>query len=50
MVTLHHFTTPLWLTERGGWESRSIIPSFERFAEKMASALGEYCNLWIRIL
>ena len=21
MVTLHHFTDPLWLAEQGGWES-----------------------------
>ena len=49
MVTLHHFTTPLWLTHRGGWENPAIIPFFERFAEKMAQALGEYCNLWITL-
>ena len=36
MVTLHHFTTPLWLAHRGGWENPAIIPFFERFAEKMA--------------
>jgi beta-glucosidase len=49
MITLHHFTTPLWLTNRGGWENPAIIPFFERFAEKMARALGEYCNLWITL-
>ena len=49
MVTLHHFTTPLWLTHRGGWENPAIIPFFERFAEKMARAFGEYCNLWITV-
>ena len=26
MVTLHHFTTPLWLTHRGGWENPAIDP------------------------
>jgi beta-glucosidase len=49
MITLHHFTTPLWLMDRGGWESPAIIPFFERFAEKMARTLGEYCNLWITL-
>ena len=49
MVTLHHFTTPVWLTDRGGWENRAIIPFFERFAEKMAHALGEYCDMWITL-
>jgi beta-glucosidase len=49
MITLHHFTTPLWLSQRGGWENPAIIPFFERFAEKMARVFGEYCNLWITL-
>ena len=49
MVTLHHFTTPLWLAERGGWENPAIIPLFERFATKVAESLGEFCDLWCSI-
>ena len=49
MITLHHFTTPLWLVHRAGWENPAIIPFFERFAEKMARTLGEFCNLWITL-
>jgi beta-glucosidase len=49
MITLDHFTTPLWLADRGGWESPAIIPFFERFAEKMARTLGEYCDMWITL-
>ncbi len=49
MVTLHHFTTPLWLVERGGWENPAIIPLFERFATKVTESLGEFCNLWCTI-
>jgi beta-glucosidase len=49
MVTLHHFTTPLWLAERGGWENPKIIPRFEQFAAKVVKALGEFCDLWVTI-
>jgi beta-glucosidase len=49
MITLHHFTTPIWLTDRGGWENAAIIPYFERFAEKMALTLGDYCDMWITL-
>ena len=49
MVTLHHFTTPLWLDERGGWENPAIIPLFERFATKVVQSLGEFCDLWCSI-
>src|SRR5512144_226077 len=45
-VTLHHFTDPLWLTERGGWETEDVVPLFERFVRKTVEALKEYCTLW----
>ena len=28
MVTLHHFTDPLWLVDRGGWESEETPALF----------------------
>ncbi len=49
MVTLHHFSTPLWLAERGGWENSTIVPLFERFAEKVARSLGDLCDFWCTI-
>jgi beta-glucosidase len=49
MVTLHHFTDPQWLAERGGWEAEAIVPLFERFVRKTAQALKEYCTLWCTI-
>lgn len=49
MVTLHHFTDPLWLTERGGWENPEAPALFEKFVRKMVDALKEYCNLWCTI-
>ena len=32
MVTLHHFSSPRWLPEKGGWLADDIVPRFERFA------------------
>jgi beta-glucosidase len=49
MVTLHHFTTPLWLVEMGGWESPRAIPLFERYVARVVEALGEFCDLWCTI-
>ena len=31
VVTFHHFTTPLWLTARGGWESPDAPERFARY-------------------
>ncbi len=49
LVTLHHFTTPLWLTEMGGWENPRIVPLFERFVARVVEDLGESCDFWCTI-
>lgn len=49
MVTLHHFTTPQWVQQRGGWLSENIIMWFERFVRKVVGALHDLVNLWITI-
>jgi beta-glucosidase len=49
MVTLHHFTDPLWLGEMGGWETAAVVPLFEKFTRKVVEALKEYCSLWCTI-
>lgn len=40
VVTLFHFTLPVWFTEIGGFEKRANIKYFVRFAEKIISELG----------
>ncbi len=49
MVTLHHFTDPLWVYEQGGWEIEDVLPRFEKFVRKTVEALKEYCALWCTI-
>jgi beta-glucosidase len=46
MVTLHHFSDPLWFYEAGGWEKDESVPLFEKFVRKTVDALKEYCTLW----
>jgi beta-glucosidase len=46
MVTLHHFSDPLWSYDECGWEDDSLISSFEKFVRKTVDALKEYCTLW----
>jgi beta-glucosidase len=49
MVTLHHFTLPLWLSERGGVLAADFAERFARFARVAVDALGDLCRLWITI-
>ena len=46
VVTLHHFTNPLWLEEMGGWENPEVIPLFGAYAQRIVSLLGDYVTLW----
>ncbi len=49
MVTLHHFTDPLWLADLGGWETEAVVPLFEKFVRKTVEALKEYTTLWCTV-
>ena len=49
MITLHHFSDPLWFYEMGGWEHEEAVGSFEKFVRKTVDALREYCTLWCTI-
>ncbi|RME91159.1 MAG: glycoside hydrolase family 1 protein [Anaerolineae bacterium] len=53
LVTLHHFTDPLWLSDprqgTSGWESEEVVGRFEKFVRKVVEALREYVTLWCTI-
>src|SRR5215213_9362058 len=49
MITLHHFSDPLWFYEMDGWENEQAVPLFEKFVRKTVEALKEYCTLWCTI-
>ena len=46
MVTLHHFTNPLWLEQRGGWVDSRTPEAFRRFAHRVAERLGTRVTWW----
>lgn len=41
IVTLMHFTSPVWLIRKGGWEAESTVEHFRRYASYMAEKLGD---------
>lgn len=49
MVTLHHFTNPLWIEEQGAWTSDKTPEYFERYVDKVVSALGDLVSFWCTI-
>ncbi len=49
MVTLHHFTNPLWIAEDGGWLNPRTVQRFVRYVRKVVDALGDLVPMWVTI-
>ena len=41
IVTLHHFTSPRWLIEQGGWEAEATVERFARYCRYVVEQLGD---------
>ena len=41
VVTFHHFTTPCWVANHGGWEEPTTADRFAFFCEKATAHLGD---------
>jgi len=49
MLTLHHFSTPLWLADMGGWNNKKVVFYFSRFAQKVFAEYKDLVDFWITI-
>jgi beta-glucosidase len=49
MLTLHHYTDPIWLVEKGGWQNEKTPELFAVFTRKVVNALGDLVDFWITI-
>jgi len=49
MVTLHHFTNPVWFSKAGGWENKHSVEKFLRFCDFVVTALAKYVRYWVTI-
>lgn len=49
MVTLHHFSNPLWLVEKGDFSSAIVADYFQRYTAHVVEALGDLIPHWVTI-
>jgi len=49
ILTLFHFTLPIWFVEKGGFEKRSNVKYFTRFVSKVVKELGSNVKYIITI-
>ncbi|HEV2582448.1 MAG TPA: family 1 glycosylhydrolase, partial [Ktedonobacteraceae bacterium] len=47
VVTLHHFTDPLWFVERGAFTRAENIRYFVRYATYVVERLSGLCDFWL---
>ncbi len=49
VVTFHHFTTPRWVADQGGWENPANVERFGRFCEwaarRLHGLMGRACTI-----
>lgn len=48
-VTLHHFTSPQWLANKGGWHNFKAPIYFEKYVQKVAQELDTVIDFYITI-
>lgn len=49
MVTLFHWSTPLWLAHQGGWTNPAVLGYFRRLVRYVVEQLGDLVSLWCTI-
>lgn len=49
VVTLHHFTTPRWVVNSGGWLNETTADLFARYCQRVATHLGDEVGRWCTI-
>jgi len=49
IVTLHHFTNPLWFAKLGGWRSEKSIAYFLSYVKYVVEALSDKVSFWVTI-
>ena len=49
LITLHHFSNPLWMEDSGSWINKNSIKRFERYTQFTVESLGDLVSDWITI-
>lgn len=49
IVTLHHFSNPIWFAEKGGWGNKDAPGYFLRFVQKTVNVLCDDVRFWVTI-
>jgi beta-glucosidase len=49
VVTLWHFTSPIWVRDQGGWENKQTIADYLRYVEFVLTGLKGKVRFWVTV-
>ncbi len=49
LVTLWHFTNPIWVARRGGWRNRETVDLYGRYVMAVVRELGDLVTYWVTV-
>lgn len=49
MVTLHHFTTPIWASRQGGFENPNMPAWFAQYTAFIVPKIGDLVDYWLTV-
>lgn len=47
LITLHHYSDPIWFMEKGGFSKKENTQNFIDFCERMVKALAPHCTYFL---
>ncbi|MCK5476056.1 MAG: glycoside hydrolase family 1 protein [Candidatus Pacebacteria bacterium] len=47
MVTIWHWTLPLWMSEKGGWENSKFADYFQQYTKFVVEELDDLVDFWM---
>lgn len=49
VVTLWHWTNPVWLAKEGGWTKKSAVEYYLKYVDLIIENLGGYIDFWVTL-
>ena len=49
VLTLWHWTNPIWLSQIGGWTNKKVVSFFIRYVKLIVKELGQDVDFWITL-
>ena len=49
VVTLWHWTNPVWFAEKGGWANKKSVDYFEQYVKIIVKELGYLIDFWVTL-